>query len=101
MLSQVIILTLVLSVCDYECGSDGEIDKYLKNCTCTENFIDDLPATYDEIVDMLETTSINSVDKKVTDKPDYWLICTVLLVSMCLLWLTTVAINCYYCTEQQ
>ena len=37
--------------------------EYLKDCTCTNSFADDLVATCDEILDTAETTSVNPIDK--------------------------------------
>ena len=41
--------------------------------------------------------SVSSVDKKIGYKMGYWLLYFVLLVIMCLLLLIVIAINCYWC----
>ena len=52
------------TMCACECDKNCEIDRYLKHCTCKKSIIDDLVFTCDEIIDMPETVSIDSIDKK-------------------------------------
>ena len=53
------------SLCTCECDEDCEIGGYLKNCTCTKNLADDLLVTCKEILDIAETTSVESVGRKI------------------------------------
>ena len=57
--------------------------------------IDDSVITYDEIGDMPHTLSIDSIDKKATYKKEYYILHAFLMVTMCMLLLITIAINCY------
>ena len=63
---------------------------------CTKILIDYLVITY-KIVDMPKSTSIDSNDKKVIGKTNYWLHSTVLLEIMCLLLLIIIV----YCFMKQ
>ena len=68
------------------------------NWTCTQIFVDYLGYPCNEIVNMPESISIESYNKKVTDKLNYWLLSTVLLAIMCLLLLMAIA---YYFIKQR
>ena len=72
---------------------DYEIDKYLENYTYVERFIDDSAITYDKIVDTPDTLSINSISKK-SNKMDYDMFHTLLLVAIFLLIITTSCCKC-------
>ena len=71
-----------------ECNKKYGIDEYLKDYTCLKGFIkfSNYIACY-EIVNTWGTVSINSADKKVTCKMDYFFLSTILWVIMCLLFL--------------
>ena len=47
------------SICACKRNKNCDIGEYIKDCTGTKRLIVDLIVTYDEIVDMQETTSIN------------------------------------------
>ena len=50
--------------------------------------------TWDKIEDTQETVSVASVNKKARYKIDYYIFLTILLVTLCLLLLIIIAINC-------
>ena len=52
------------SISASDCDKDCNMGKYLKGCTCMKGLVDDLVATYDEILDTSEIKSINSTNKK-------------------------------------
>lgn len=56
---------------------------------------DDSVITCDEIGDMPHTLPIDSIDKKATYKKEYYILHAFLMVTMCMLLLITIAINCY------
>ena len=69
------------------------------NCTCIKSVPDNLVIPLNEITDTLETVTINFIEKSVTDKANFWLICAFLLESMQLILLIIIAVNCYYCKK--
>ena len=50
---------------------------------------------------ILAYVRIYSIDKKVAYETNYCPLCTLLLATMCLLWLTVTAINCYSYKKQR
>ena len=59
---------------------------------------DDLVITCRDIIDTVDTEPINSNDKRVTIKMDYYIFCTILLVTILLL---TIVTFCYYCLKRR
>ena len=76
----------------------ARLNEHLKNCNCAKSLIDDSVIPSDEIVDTLETVSINSNDNKATHKMDYYILLTFLLVVILLLIIATI---CCYCIKHQ
>ena len=76
----------------------ARLNEYLKNCNCAKSLIDDSVIPCDEIVDTLETVSINSNDNKATHKMYYYILLTFLLVAILLLIIVTI---CCYCIKHQ
>ena len=73
---------------------EGTIYVYVKS------LINDWLITCDEIIDMSETVSIDSINKKVKYKTDFFVFYTILLVNICLLLLIIIVINCYNIKNQ-
>ena len=61
-----------------------------------EKFVDDSVIMCDEIVNMSETESTETMDKKRTYKKDYYISHIFLLAAVLLLLLAVIAIGCYY-----
>ena len=59
---------------------------------------DDLVITCGDIIDTVDTEPINSNDKSVTIKMDYYIFCTILFVTILLL---TIVTFCYYCLKRR
>ena len=59
---------------------------------------DDLVITCGDIIDTVHTEPINSNDKSVTIKMDYYIFCTILFVTILLL---TIVTFCYYCLKRR
>ena len=79
------------SICAWEGDEDCEIGEYQKDCACIKSLVYDLIVTYDEIVDMSETTSVKSVNKK-----GFFLTYIIFLGIICLTLLIFIAIV-FYC----
>ena len=84
-----------------EGDKDCKIDEYLKNCTLIKSIVFDLVIICNEIMNVSETASIYSIDKKVAYETNHCPLCTLLLATMCLLLLTVTAINCYSYKKQR
>ena len=82
--------TVIMISVDVDC-SNGE---YTKDCTGTKSFVDDLVVTYDEIVDMQETTSINP-----DNQTNYRFIAVGLLGIECLILLVVIVVKYYENSE--
>ena len=63
-----------------------------------KSVIDDLVITCGHIIDTVDTEPINSNGKSVTIKMDYYISCTILLVTILLL---TIVTFCYYCLKRR
>lgn len=77
------------------CDTDCEIDENFKSCACVKH-IDDLVNMWDEIKDLLETVSINYIDKR-NMQMDYYTFYIFLSVFTLLI----IIIICYYCIKQK
>ena len=76
------------STCPCGCDKGCQIGKYLKDCECMKNLVDDLVVTSDDTAIIPETTLINS-----SERINYWLIGVVPI--SCLISLVVVVFKYY------
>lgn len=76
--------------CPREFHKDCNISKYLKDYECMKSIAVDLVVTCEEIVDTIESTTTNLVNKMF-----YWLIAVVLFVNAYLLFLGVMVVEQY------
>ena len=82
------------SICVCKRNKDCDNGKYTKDCTGTKSLVDDLVVTYDEIVDMQETTSVIP-----HNKTNYRFITAALLGIECLILLVVIVVKYYENSE--
>ena len=84
------------NTCDCGCNKACKIDKYLdtENCSHEKHLFGKLVLACED--EMLNKTETSLDDKKVTCEKNNCRIPTISLVTICLLLLAVISINCYY-----